>query len=61
MNYNIIEKARREICVLFSFCAVERHDTDPSKPGQSAEKASCHRSGDPVGPTLADVPTVRAG
>lgn len=39
MRYNIIEKARREICVLFSFCAVERHDTDPSKPGQSAEKS----------------------
>jgi len=39
MNYNIIEKARREICVLFSFCAGERHDADPSKPGQSAEKS----------------------
>lgn len=25
--------------MLFSFCAVERHDTDPSKPGQSAEKS----------------------
>lgn len=39
MNYNIIEKARREICVLFSFCAGERHDADLSKPGQSTEKS----------------------
>nr|DAE75737.1 MAG TPA: hypothetical protein [Caudoviricetes sp.] len=38
MRYNIIEKARREICVLFPFCAGERHDADLSKPGQSAEK-----------------------
>nr|DAY32203.1 MAG TPA: hypothetical protein [Caudoviricetes sp.] len=30
-------------------------------PGKAQKKASCHRSGDPVGPTLADVPTVRAG
>ena len=39
MRYNIIEKARREICVLFPFCARERHDADLSKPGQSAEKS----------------------
>ena len=31
MRYNIIEKARREICVLFPFCAGERHDADLSK------------------------------
>ena len=39
MRYNILEKARGEICVLFPFCAGERHDADLSKPGQSAEKS----------------------